>query len=249
MSNSLVLTEQSENEKQSPQPNGLNASAAPVPLDGNSDSRAAHWASDEALALVRRIFLLQAGKPPQVVMFAGIDHGSGCSGICRAVAEALAKQLSGPVCILEANFRSPALPAMFGTANHYGLTNALQQEEPIRSFAKRVGSENLWLISSGALAEDSPNLLTPDRLRTRMAEMRAEFDFVIIDAPPLTRYSDAIAVAQFTDGLVLVLEAKSTRKEAAQTVAASLRSSNIPILAAVLNKRTFPIPEKIYKRL
>jgi Mrp family chromosome partitioning ATPase len=82
-----------------------------------------------------------------------------------------------------------------------------------------------------------------------LAELRAEFDFVIIDAPPLTRYADAIALGQVSDGLILVLEADSTRKKAAQMAVANLRSSNVQILGAVLNKRTFPIPENIYKRL
>jgi Mrp family chromosome partitioning ATPase len=209
----------------------------------------AEWASDEAQRLVQQIFLLQTQEPPRVVVFAGIDHGNGCSRICGAVAEALARNSRKPVCLVEANFRSPRLPELFGTTNHHGLTDALLQEGPIRSFAKPLGHDMLWLLSSGALATDSPNLLSSDRLKTRLAELRAEFDFVIIDAPPLTRYADAIALGQVTDGLILVLEADSTRKKAAQMVAANLRSSNVPILGAVLNKRTFPIPENIYKRL
>jgi receptor protein-tyrosine kinase len=226
-----------------------NGSALSELTETDSTHGSFEWAEDEALRLVQRIFLLQSERPPQVVVFAGIDHGSGCSGISSAVAEALARNSGGPVCLLEANFRSPALPSMFGTTNHFGLTNALLQESPIRTYAKSVGCQNLWLISSGSLASDSPNLLTSERLKTRVAEMRAEFDFVIIDAPPLTRYADAIALAQLSDGMVLVLEAESTRREAAQMAASSLRSSNIKILAAVLNKRTFPIPDKIYKRL
>jgi Mrp family chromosome partitioning ATPase len=58
-----------------------------------------------------------------------------------------------------------------------------------------------------------------------------------------------MAIGQLTDGIVLILEAGATRREAAQAVTADLRTSKIPILGAVLNKRTFPIPEHIYKRL
>jgi Mrp family chromosome partitioning ATPase len=207
------------------------------------------WANDEALRLVQQVFLLQAQEAPRVVVFAGIDHGNGCSQICASVAEILAKNASRPVCLVEANFRSPALPEMFGTTNHYGLTEAILQRGPIGLFAKIVNQDNLWLLSSGSLAADSPSLLTSDRLRDRVADLREEFEFVIIDAPPLTQYSDALALGQLSDGLVLILEADSTRRESASAVAASLRSASIPILAAVLNKRTFPIPEAIYKRL
>src|SRR5271170_4735831 len=114
---------------------------------------------EEALRLVQRVFLLQSQEPPHMVAFAGIDHGSGCSRICVRVAETLAKNVQGSVCLVEANLRSPALPAMFGTTNHHGLTNSLLQDGPIRSFAKPVRGEDLWLLSSGSLASDSPQLL------------------------------------------------------------------------------------------
>ncbi len=222
-----------------------------LPISGIDCSSDVHsdWASDEAQRLVRQIFLLQTQEPPRIVVFAGMDHGNGCSRISGAVAEALARNSRRPVCLVEANFRSPALPALFGTTNHHGLTDALLHEGPIQSFAKPAGHNRLWLLSSGALAADSPNLLSSERLKTRLAELRAEFEFVILDAPPLTRYSDAIALGQLSDGLILVLEADSTRKKAAQMAAANLRSSKVQILGAVLNKRTFPIPENIYKRL
>jgi capsular exopolysaccharide synthesis family protein len=224
------------------------------PLFAGSDEtedrvESGYWASDEALRLVQRIFLLQTQKTPRMVVFAGINHGDGCSRISASVAETLAKNAVGAVCLVEANFRSPALPGFFGTTNHHGLTDALQGDGPISSFATPVATDKLWLLSAGALAWDSASLLTSERLKTRFTELRSEFDFVIIDAPPLTRYADAIAIGQLTDGLVLVLEAGSTRREAAQIAATSLRASQIPILGAVLNKRTFPIPDKIYRIL
>jgi capsular exopolysaccharide synthesis family protein len=206
-------------------------------------------ASEEVLRLVQRVFLLQAQEPPTAVVFASIDHGGGCSRICARAAETLSRNTGGSVCLVEANLRSPALPGMFGTTNHHGLTEALLQEGSVRSFAKPVYGDNLWLLSSGSLSADSPDLLNSERMRSRFAELRKEFDFVLVDAAPLTRYSDAIVLGQITDGLVLVLEANSTRREAALQIAESLRASDIRILGAVLNKRTFPIPEMLYKRL
>jgi Mrp family chromosome partitioning ATPase len=231
---------------------GSSPSATPVIPSQRGSKNGDHqrrWANDEALRLVQQIFLLQTQEPPRVVVFAGIDHGNGCSRICASVAETLARDAHRLVCLVEANFRSPALPELFVTSNHHGLTDALLQEGPIKSFAKPVSGDNLWLLSSGALAADSQNLLTSERLRERLNELRQGFEFVIIDAPPLTQYSDAIVLGQLSDGLVLILEADSTRREAASAVAANLRSAKVPILAAVLNKRTFPIPEMLYSRI
>jgi Mrp family chromosome partitioning ATPase len=86
-------------------------------------------------------------------------------------------------------------------------------------------------------------------MKGRMLELRAEFSFVLIDAPPLNAYGDALLLGRLVDGVVLVLEANATRREVALRIAENLRAAKIQVLAAVLNKRTFPIPLALYKRL
>jgi Mrp family chromosome partitioning ATPase len=205
-------------------------------------------AHEEALKLVQQLFSSQTQSGPRLVVFAAVEKGSGCSQICARVAEALPNNVHGSVCLVEANFRSPSLPELFGTTNHFGLTDALLREGPIRSFAKPLHNENLWLLSSGSLAADSPSLLSSNRIKARFEELRKEFDYTLVDAPPLSRYADAVALGQLADGLVLVLEANSTRREVAQSVAANLQAAKVRVLGAVLNKRTFPIPEALYRR-
>jgi succinoglycan biosynthesis transport protein ExoP len=223
----------------------------PFPLPGEDRKRddCHQMASDGTLGLVQRIFLRQTQDTPRMVVFAGIDHGCGCSQIAASVAETLATNAPRGVCLVDANFHSPGLPSMLGSTNFHGLTNALLEEGPIWSFVKPALNDRMWFLSSGPIEADSPNLLTSARMGSRSAELRREFDFIIVDAPPMTRHADAIALGQVSDGLVLVLEAESTRREAALAVVENLRSSQVQILGAVLNKRVFPIPEGIYNRL
>ncbi len=82
-----------------------------------------------------------------------------------------------------------------------------------------------------------------------MAELRKEFDYVLIDSPPLNMCSDSVVLGQLSDGVILVLEANATRREAVLRVAEELRARHVQVLGAVLNKRTFPIPELLYHRL
>lgn len=206
-------------------------------------------AREEASRLVQRIFLSADPRTPRAVLFAGVNEGVGCSQICLLVAETLRSTVSGSICLVEANLRSPSLPRMLGTTNHHGLTDALVQQGPIRSFARPLEIDDVWLLSCGSLASDSPDILNSDRLKARFEELRAEFDYLLVDAPSLSRYADATALGRVTDGLVLVLEANSTRKETAVMVMESLRAARIKVLGAVLNKRTFPIPESLYRRL
>jgi Mrp family chromosome partitioning ATPase len=223
-------------------------SARPSQRDAAAGLDLDELAYEESLRLVQRTFLQGSGAP-RTVVFAGVDHGNGCSRLCVRTAETLANNVSGSICLVDANLRSPSLPQLLGVTNHYGLTDALQHAGPIRSFTKPLRNQKVWLLSSGSIASDSPRLLNSDDLQKRLVELRKEFDYVLIDAPPLTRYSDAIALGKLSDGFVLILEANSTRREVALTVSENLRAASIKILGAVLDKRTYPIPERLYHLL
>jgi Mrp family chromosome partitioning ATPase len=206
---------------------------------------------EESMKLVQRLFLTPGQATPKAVMFAAIDSENGCSWLCALIAKLLAESVSGSVCLVEGNCRTPSLPKVLGVDNHYGLVDALKQEGAITGFAKPIGigPNNFWLLSSGSLLPDSLSLLNGNRMKERVSELRREFDYLVIDAPPLNACADGIVLGRLADGVVLVLEANGTRREAALRVTESLRASNIPVLGAVLNNRTFPIPAALYKRL
>lgn len=82
-----------------------------------------------------------------------------------------------------------------------------------------------------------------------MTELRADFDYVLIDAPPIGSSNDATVLASSTDGLVLVLKANSSRRESARGAIHDLQAAKVRVLGAVLNQRTFPIPQSIYDKL
>lgn len=206
-------------------------------------------AREEILRLVQRVFFQNAPATPRAVLFAGVERRAGCSQICLMVLQALRSIVRGSVCLVDANFRSPSLACLLGATNRVGLADALSHEGPIHSFVSRLSTENAWLMSSGSACADLPNLLHGDRIKTRFDELRKEFDYLLVDAPAISRFADATALSPLTDGLVLVLEANSTRKEPALKIMDSLRAAQIRVLGAVLNKRTFPIPEVLYAKL
>jgi succinoglycan biosynthesis transport protein ExoP len=221
--------------------------AVRVPVE---NARGRHQSNDEALRLVHLVFLPETERSPSVVAFAGMDHGNGCSQTCASVAERLAGDPLRSVCLVEADFRSPVPSWVFGETKKCGLAEALTLRTPIRNFLSPMhAARNLWLLPCGMPGPDSSNLFASGFLRERIEELRAEFDFVIIDAPPLARYSDAIALGQLADGLILIVEAGVTRRDETARAVATLRASKIEILAAVLNKKTSPIPERLYNLL
>jgi capsular exopolysaccharide synthesis family protein len=204
---------------------------------------------DEMFKLVQRVFFASDLGGSRLVVVSGTEAGNGCSWICARMAEVLAAQVSASVCVVDANLRSPGLHREFGVTNHYGLTNALQSSEPVRGFVSQLSRPNLWLLSCGEETESSQAMLGSDRMRSLLPELRKEFDYVLIDAPPLRGGDDTLMLGRNAEGVVLVLRANTSRRETARKAVQDLEAAQIRVLGAVLNHRTFPVPESIYKKL
>jgi len=213
---------------------------AAAPLETNPAAK------QEIVKLVQKLFLSPQGV--RRVVFSGTESGCGCSWMLARVAEELASQGRGTVCMVDCNLRSPGLHQQFGMQNHHGLSDALMGPGPIREYVHRW-SHNLWLVSCGGSPESGVSMLGSERMRARMSELRMTFDYVLIDAAPLSSCNDAIVLGALNDGVVLTLRANASRRETARNALHELQTANVKVLGAVLNQRTFPIPESLYKKL
>jgi len=205
-------------------------------------------ARDEVVKLVQRVFVFPSPDSARLVVFAGVDTGRGSSEICFCAGEVLAAQTSGSVCLVDANQRTPLLHDLLGIGRSPGLTEALVNPDPIKDFAVAITGGNLWLVPPGAPVLEAPGLFPSDRFCSRMTELREEFDYVLIDAPPVSSCTDALLLGQKSDGVILIVEANSTRRETARAAREAFQAANVKLLGAILNNRTFPIPEALYRK-
>jgi Mrp family chromosome partitioning ATPase len=104
-------------------------------------------------------------------------------------------------------------------------------------------------VPPGSAEAAAQGLFASGPLRLRIGELRKEFDYVLIDAPPANSCGDAVLLGQMADGVILVVEANSTRRVAARLAKETFESAEIRLLGGVLNNRTFPIPEALYRNL
>lgn len=86
-------------------------------------------------------------------------------------------------------------------------------------------------------------------LRGRLAELRLEFDYTVVQAPPSGVYNQTALLGHFCDGVILILEANSTRRAVARKVLETMRMAHVHLLGTVLAEREFPIPQSIYRKL
>jgi Mrp family chromosome partitioning ATPase len=122
-------------------------------------------------------------------------------------------------------------------------TTAADASEPLRQVASRLRN-NLWqLPNAGQILGAS------DLLLSYLAQVRREFEYSIVEGPPAGKSHEATMMAQYADGVILVLSAHRTRRVMARKIKQALEGARARILGTVLSDRVFPIPEGIYRRL
>jgi Mrp family chromosome partitioning ATPase len=202
---------------------------------------------EESVRLVQQLFVSPKEAAPRVVMFTAANEGAGCTTVCACAGEAMLTQLSGSICLVDGNTRHPSLHKLFGVDNHRGLTEALSASEPIRSYVQATSNPRISLLSTGARPGES--FMNMAALTLRMDQLRREFDYVLVDSPPANMNAEALALCHVVDGVVLVLQSAVTHRAATRQTADAIEASGAKVLGAVLNQRTYPIPQKLYDRL
>ncbi|HEY6185325.1 MAG TPA: hypothetical protein VIW67_24010, partial [Terriglobales bacterium] len=177
----------------------------PIPLDPTGSS--------EEAELVQRVFLMPAPEVPRVVVFCGVGQTDGASGICARAGQYLAAQTGSPVCLVEGDFHSPSLHQYFGVAKAPGLTDALLESRPIQDFVHSLPKSNLSLLPVGSRSGGLQSLWSSERLRSRIAELRREFFYVLVYGPQESQHVSGMLLGQIADGVILILESMVTRRE------------------------------------
>lgn len=199
---------------------------------------------EEMLRLVQQLFISPNGSAPHHVVFCGVDDEKSSSAICARTARVLAAQSSRSVCLIDASGHSRFSCELFGANPR---TPDIPPVTEVRDRCEKL-AENLWLAPAAVLGTNHGSASVSD-LRACFETLRREFDYVLVDAPPAALHSHTAVLGQAADGLVLVLEANATRRIAAKKVKETLECSNVRLLGTVLNNRTFPLPETLYRRL
>ena len=150
---------------------------------------------------------------------------------------------------MDANLRAPSLHQLLGVGKFPGLADATVKPGPIKDFAVRIAGGNLWLVPPGSPAAEAQALICFGSIALADGGAERRIRLRLDDAPPVSSYADAVLLGQMADGVILVVEANSTRRETARMAKETFEGAKVKLLGAILNNRTFPIPEALYRML
>jgi len=148
----------------------------------------------------------QTERGLKVIMTASALPGEGKSLTAVNLALTLSESYHRRVFLIDADLRRPTVQRIFGLPPIAGLNEGLKAAED-RAMAVTQISERLFVLPAGRPEADPMSGLTSDRMRRLIAQARSAFDWVIVDTPPVGLLPDASLLADFVDGVLLVVRA------------------------------------------
>ena len=149
------------------------------------------------------------------------------------------------VVIVDADLRKSVLIARYKVGKICcGLTHYLSGQNELEDTIHHTDVENLDIIFCGSYSPNPAELLSHVRFEAMLNKLREEYDYIIIDTPPLGSVIDGAIVAKSVDGAIIVIEANAISYRFAQNVKEQLDKTNCRILGVVMNK--VPMDRKKY---
>ena len=177
-----------------------------------------------------------SGSDVKVIGFTSSQPDEGKSSVSLNLAVSMA-ELGKKVMFIDGDLRKSVLLGRYRINKPInGLTHYLSGLNSLNQIIYSANVDNLHLIFSGQIPPNPSELLNSKVFSELISDLRKEYDYIIIDTPPLGSVIDAAIIAQNCDGMILVVESNSVSYKFVQKVKEQLDKSDAKILGVVLNK-------------
>lgn len=185
-------------------------------------------------ALRSNLSYFTGNKEKAVFLIASSISGEGKS--FTAVNLASVFSISGKKTLLVgADLRKPKLHQSFNASNTVGLSSYLAALNSFQDVVQTTQYQNLYFVSGGPIPPNPSELLLQERLNDFMTEAKEEFDFIIIDTPPIAMISDAFPLSVYADHTLFVVRQKYSSKKLLNAVQDYFETGKLKNISIVFN--------------
>ncbi len=183
-------------------------------------------------------------KRRQLVLVTSPATSEGRTTVASQLAASLARA-GRRTLLIDGDLRRPSLHALFNLPLEDGLCEVLRAETEVTDVVHPTQAEGLWVMTAGYCDADAVKALSTDQAQPIFEKLRSEYDFIIIDGPPLLGLSDSLLYGLHCDGAILsVLRDHSSVPKIHQT-AQLLKSVGIRLIGSVVNGVPFKADSRV----
>jgi polysaccharide biosynthesis transport protein len=182
------------------------------------------------------IHFVALAKPMRSIQVTSAGATEGKTTTVAGLAVTLA-QAGNRVVVVDGDLRRPRIHELFGIDPAVGLTNALADEATMGEALRCVDDQpRLALVPCGTVSPNPSELLALSRFRDLITTLTDDFDFVLIDTPPVLPVADARVVAGTVDATLMVVAAERSKVKEVQLATDLLHQVDAPLVGVVLNQ-------------
>lgn len=183
-------------------------------------------------------FILPEDERCPVIGVTSAMRGEGKSTTAVNLAYVLAES-GKKVLLIDGDLRIPSVAKKLGMSNTPGLTDLLRgaENQQIGQFKSPI-LDNWYIFPTGDLPPNPSELLGSKRMEKLLNVLRENFDYIIIDLPPVNLVSDAVTISPLITGMILVVREGYTEKRELELCSRQLKLSNVNVLGCVVNDYT-----------
>lgn len=182
----------------------------------------------------------------KVILFTGVSEGCGSTSTAAGFASSLAKAFQHNVLLIDANLRNPAMNRIFDeTSAHFlaELSELHAENQP----TDRAERGRLFIITCDEANPGETGLLGSESFLAFLKQAREVYDYIILDAPPVSSFPESKILSAAVDGVVLVVLAGKTRKHVMLKAQIEIERAQGHLVGVILNRRKHYIPKWLYQ--
>jgi capsular exopolysaccharide synthesis family protein len=168
--------------------------------------------------------------------------GEGKSITCSFLAVTAAAVSKSKIALIDLDLRRPKIHEYFSMENKSGIGDVLLGKSSIKDVARKTPIPELTIITSGNISASPSDVLDQANIPGLLQELKYQFDFVIIDSPPVIPVSDPMMFVDRVDGVLMVVRAGTTQKEVVNRAVRLLSTSTVNLIGIVLNDYESVLP-------
>lgn len=172
-------------------------------------------------------------KEYKVIMVTSSELGEGKSTTAGNLALCLA-QGDKKVILVDCDLRKPSLHKKFKVSNIIGLSDVIIGKEELVTAFHRY-NKNLVILTSGKIPPNPSEMLSSKTMTVLLEELKNNFDYIILDTPPVQAVTDSQILSTKSDGTIIVVKAERTKKDSVENSINLLKKVNANIIGTVLN--------------
>lgn len=172
--------------------------------------------------------------------------GEGKTSVASMLAVLMAQNGERAI-LVDCNLRKPDIHNVFNLVQT-GLSDILIGGVEWKDLVQKCEIENLYILTAGMPPPNPAELLVSSRMKELIEDLKSEFNYVILDTPPVCLVTDAQVLSQYVDGYLLVISSGKSKREEAIKAKKLIQYADGKILGVALNKIKDPILNYRYKR-